>query len=370
MESVPHLDLSDRELVGPDLTLFERAEKSGRVEKWIKKLGQVLPNQEIFSVDARAVLTSRAGQEQARVIACRCFRGAYWSLTIRRRGDSPKNSSVVSIRSNYEPNTGENPEYFTSFSKMCCELDKVTLSSPQRTGLLAVTGSTASGKSEIARGLIHMWMERAAKEAKGRKPHLITFEDPIEKYYVRESQSLTNGQPPDFDYTPREKGVDAGNLKSVLRDALRQTPTLVFVGEIRDPEEWIEVVAFAGTGHSIVATAHAGSLAEAWGKILAAVKAYDAPGRSDVADRVLAIVHLKRLPTGPYEGAFPALWRYTIPGAKALMADGRRALVPHRGTSSAGQSSFGRVWFTEQIGGRKLNRNLREAAFASDLEGL
>ena len=84
MDVLPTLEL-DKELVGPDLNVFEAAE-SGRVEDLIKQVQQRQPALGQYSIDCHAELRSKSGKEPVRVIACRCFRGACWSLTIDPSG--------------------------------------------------------------------------------------------------------------------------------------------------------------------------------------------------------------------------------------------------------------------------------------------
>jgi hypothetical protein len=303
------------------------------------------------------------------MVACRCFREKKWSVTVRL--EKPLSQNLAVPKQAPQPQAS-NFKCDKPQSDFLCSLGQTlktilnAIPPEPRTGVIVVTGATASGKSEIARGIIDERMQRA-RSSSGRRPHLITFEDPIEKFYVKNDNEA---QPNDFDNTPREKRVDAPDLSSVFRDALRQTPTLVFVGEIRESKEWADVIDFASTGHSVIATAHAGSLAEAWGKILSAVGARSPAQRSDVADRVLAIVHLRSLPG--IKGSIPALWRYTAAGAKALMADGRGSLVPLRSAGPLDEvrhSSFGRAWFIESLDLDPGSKELK-AAFRSDLEGL
>lgn len=95
------------------------------------------------------------------------------------------------------------------------------------------------------------------------------------------------------DYTPREKGKDAMSIKEAVMNALRQTPKVLFVGETREIGDWSRLLDFAGTGHLVVTTAHAGSLVEAMANLLRAVEARRPTKRSEVADRTLALIHLR-----------------------------------------------------------------------------
>jgi len=337
-----------------DFTIYLDASSDGQIEEILSGLQPKKNAESTYSVDCSVQLECEDGlsNKVARIIACRCFGGKKWSVTIRGGGNVGPSVDRATLGSNFKAPSDYPDEFLCSLSILCEALyHQIFLEQGKRTGLIVVTGATASGKSEITRGLIELRMQEAARAHQEnpktiRRPHLITFEDPIEKFYVSDNHLA---QPPKFDYTPREKDVDALSVKLVFRDALRQTPTLVFVGEIRDPREWSDVLDFASTGHSVIATAHAGSLAESWGKILTAAKVSTAAGRSDVADRILGIVHLRSFAEAGLRCVLPALWRYTASGAMALMADGRSSLLPLRDVPPKEESSFGRVWFKNEI---------------------
>ncbi|MFO0847835.1 MAG: ATPase, T2SS/T4P/T4SS family [Gemmataceae bacterium] len=243
-------------------------------------------------------------------------------------------------------------------------------------GLVVLTGATDSSKSLIARGLIDLVLQDA-KYAARRTPHLVTFEDPIEEYYAGlvDEKSLKCWRervmykvvkaasiPPvlmahylGVDYTPREKGVDVHDLRQGFADALRQTPTVFYVGEIRDAADWPQVLEFAGTGHLVVTTAHAGSLLEALTKLLTATKATTPAARRQCASKLLAVVHLKPLGQPKDAGQddrrllLPAVWRRT-PAGLAGLTGGLGAVVqtfPDPSRAASGESCLGRRHFLE-----------------------
>jgi hypothetical protein len=240
-------------------------------------------------------------------------------------------------------------------------------------GLVVITGTTGSGKSTIVRGLIDLYLRNPSNIERWydreRVPHLVTYEDPIESLlYTQPETDLDRRW---LDYTPRQKKVDVKDLRNAIACALRQTPAAFYVGEVRDINEWMQLLEFAGTGHLIFTTAHAGSLVEAMGKIFGATRAMSAARRAIVADRLLALVHLRldriaapwTLPNGivrPFAKnvAIPALWHRTVNGAMALMAEGQSSLLPHTVLLEhlpdgrvlyEPQSCFGRTWFAERL---------------------
>lgn len=154
------------------------------------------------------------------------------------------------------------------------------------------------------------------------------------------------------DYTPRQKKDDALSLQQALRDALRQTPKVFFVGETRKKKDWQELIDFAGTGHLVITTAHAGSLLDAMHKIFLATEAKTPTDRSEVASRLLAIVHLKRTEVTGYQYGVlvPALWRRVPRGVNALTAEGLASVLPHSDSDGNNPSScLGRKYFVERL---------------------
>src|SRR3970040_893790 len=109
-------------------------------------------------------------------------------------------------------------------------------------GLVLVVGGTGSGKSTSLAAMI----DYGNSTSKG---HIITVEDPVE--YVHQSkQSLI---------THRERGVDTHSWHHALKNARRQAPDVILVGEIRDAETMEHAIAFAETGHLCLGTLHANS---------------------------------------------------------------------------------------------------------------
>jgi hypothetical protein len=261
-------------------------------------------------------------------------------------------------------------------------------------GLLVITGSTYCAKSEIARGLIYLhlqeqkkaYLEEKSKGRKTRRPHLVTFEDPIEQRYLNATElhgPTANGVDitlTRIDYTPRQKDTDVDVLRTALRDALRQTPKVFFVAETRNKREWELLLDFAATGHLIVTTAHAGSLVESMHKIFEARDVSTAADRSEIANKLLGVVHLRN---GAVEiddenttnVLFPAVWHQTPRGIAALTSDGLASLLPHRPGDVRDDvpSCVGRRWFIEQlitsVNGRKPNpENVLEKIFGENFE--
>ncbi len=121
----------------------------------------------------------------------------------------------------------------------------------EKRGLLLVTGATGSGKSTtIAAMLDH----RNAMQA----GHILTLEDPIE-FLFKNKRSIVN---------QREIGNDAFSLEIALRNAMRQAPDCIFIGEIRDRETMAAALTYAQSGHLVVATLHANNSYHALTRII------------------------------------------------------------------------------------------------------
>lgn len=144
----------------------------------------------------------------------------------------------------------------------------------EKRGLVLVVGATGSGKSTtIAAMLDH---RNALKSG-----HILTLEDPIEFLFTNK-KSIVN---------QREIGTDAENLSIALRNALRQAPDCILIGEIRDKETMSDALAYAQSGHLVVATLHANNSYQALTRIINFYPLETRPSLlSDLAVTIKAIV--------------------------------------------------------------------------------
>jgi twitching motility protein PilT len=118
-------------------------------------------------------------------------------------------------------------------------------------GLVLVTGPTGSGKSTTLAALI--------RYITGRRPvHVITIEDPMEFLFTDDVASVSQ----------REVGTDTGAFSEALRNAMRQDPDVIMVGEMRDPETVSTVITAAETGHLVFSTLHTNSATQTVDRIL------------------------------------------------------------------------------------------------------
>jgi twitching motility protein PilU len=118
-------------------------------------------------------------------------------------------------------------------------------------GLVIVVGGTGTGKSTTLAAMI-------GYRNQNTRGHIITIEDPIE--YVHTHQGCV--------VTQREVGVDTDNWGPALKNALRQAPDVIMIGEIRDRDTMEYGIQFAETGHLCLATLHANSANQALDRII------------------------------------------------------------------------------------------------------
>jgi Tfp pilus assembly pilus retraction ATPase PilT len=292
--------------------------------------------------------------------------------------DEARSSSLSAVRPDKET-------FLNEVFGLCNILYKILFptNSSHPSGLIAVTGATDSSKSLITRGLIFLFLRAAAKEAlktRKRKPHLITFEDPIEQYYIKSPHTHIAPALNDLkeflqalylDYTPREKDSDATTLREVLKNALRQTPAVLFVGETREEQDWKDLLEFAGSGHLVITTSHAGSVVEAMSGIFRDTKTETAAQRSEISRRILGIINIrsdsfqsipKQVDTAQsangtegilqVRALLPAVWKRTSQSMNNLIADGLASLVPQLSLPNIGY--YSRTYFAHELTKTKM----------------
>lgn len=116
----------------------------------------------------------------------------------------------------------------------------------RKAGLILITGPTGSGKSTSMASLLD-WLNNHLSK------HVITIEDPIE-YLFQDNACL---------FSQREVGMDTESYLLGLRQALRQSPDIIMLGEIRDASTANTTLQACETGHLVVATLHSSSAVEA-----------------------------------------------------------------------------------------------------------
>ena len=118
-------------------------------------------------------------------------------------------------------------------------------------GLVLAVGSTGSGKSTTLASMI----DHRNSNTSG---HILTIEDPIE-YLHHHKKSIVN---------QREVGFDTHSFHDALKNAMREAPDVIMIGEIRDSETMEAAIAFSETGHLCLATLHSNNADQALERIL------------------------------------------------------------------------------------------------------
>jgi twitching motility protein PilT len=145
-------------------------------------------------------------------------------------------------------------------------------------GLVLLTGPTGQGKSTTARALIQEINET-------QSVRIVTIEDPIE--YVFE--------PCLSQFEQREVGIDTDSFAHGIRNAMRQDPNVIFVGEIRDAESIHAALQASETGHLVLTTLHADTVAQAIGRIREFYPSSEQPNISSLLARNLHTIVCQRL---------------------------------------------------------------------------
>ncbi len=158
-------------------------------------------------------------------------------------------------------------------------------------GLVLITGPTGSGKSTSLAALIRYITTH-------RPVHVITIEDPMEFLFTDDMASISQ----------REVGTDTGAFSEALRNAMRQDPDVIMVGEMRDPETVSTVITAAETGHLVFSTLHTNSATQTIDRILDTFPS-DQQGqvRAQLAQILKGVVSMKLVERADGEGRVAAL---------------------------------------------------------------
>ena len=121
----------------------------------------------------------------------------------------------------------------------------------KKRGLILMVGGTGSGKSTTLAAMISLRNTNSMG-------HILTIEDPIE--FIHEDASCLVNQ--------REIGIDSLTYAAALRAAMRESPDVVMIGEIRDLVTMEAVLELCNTGHLVVSTLHSNNANQALDRIV------------------------------------------------------------------------------------------------------
>jgi twitching motility protein PilU len=121
----------------------------------------------------------------------------------------------------------------------------------EKRGLILVVGATGSGKSTTLASMLDYRNSVAAG-------HILTIEDPVEYVFI----------PKKSIFNQREVGNDTRSFHDALRNAMRQAPDCILIGEIRDLETMRMALTYALSGHLCLATLHANNAYQAMNRVI------------------------------------------------------------------------------------------------------
>jgi twitching motility protein PilT len=161
----------------------------------------------------------------------------------------------------------------------------------RRQGLVLVTGPTGCGKTSTLAAMIDLINTR-------RRAHIVTIEDPVEYQHTNRSSIVEQ----------IEVGHDTPDFVNSLRSILRQTPDVILVGEMRDPETMATVLTAAETGHLVFSTLHTNDAPQSISRILDSFPAaYQPQMRQQLSLALLGVIAQQLVPAADGINRYPAL---------------------------------------------------------------
>ena len=196
----------------------------------------------------------------------------------------------------------------------------------EKRGLIIVCGVTASGKSTSLASIVDYRNQHIGG-------HIITIEDPIEFYHDHKRAIITQ----------REVGIDTNSYGVALRNALRQKPDVILVGEIRETDVMEQALTASETGHLCLATLHANNSSQAIDRIINLFpEERHLQARSALASNLRAIVaqRLVRSVDGGLVVAIEVLLNEALIKELIMKGDGPRIKEVMANNSAAGMVVF------------------------------
>lgn len=160
----------------------------------------------------------------------------------------------------------------------------------RKRGLVLVTGIAGSGKSTTLAAMIEHMNQNAER-------HVITLEDPIEVLFTEKRCVISQ----------REVGIDCDSFHEGLRHALRQSPDVIQIGEMRDRETVSAALDAAETGHLVMSTLHTVNAAQTIDRVLGFFPAEQhSQVRSRLSDNLACVLSQRLVPRASGKGMVPA----------------------------------------------------------------
>jgi twitching motility protein PilT len=184
------------------------------------------------------------------------------------------------------------------------DLTKISM---RKRGLILVTGIAGSGKSTTLAAMIQHMNENAER-------HVVTLEDPVEVLFTEQRCVISQ----------REVGIDCGSFHEGLRHALRQSPDVILIGEMRDRETVGAALDAAETGHLVMSTLHTVNAAQTLDRILGFFPAEQhSQVRTRLSDNLAGVLSQRLIPRASGKGMVPAFELLTqTPRVRELIEKG------------------------------------------------
>ncbi|MCX7044591.1 MAG: PilT/PilU family type 4a pilus ATPase [Candidatus Sumerlaeota bacterium] len=180
-------------------------------------------------------------------------------------------------------------------------------------GLVLVTGTTGSGKSTTLAAIVNYINRR-------RPCHIVTIEDPIE-FTFEDDRAIVS---------QREVGSDTVSFREALRRVLRQSPDVIFIGEMRDVETIETAIAAAETGHLVLSTLHTMDAAQTIERIINYFPTHlHQQIRMELSLTLKGVISQRLLPRASGRGRIPAVEvMVATPTVAKLLFEGKTLELP------------------------------------------
>lgn len=182
----------------------------------------------------------------------------------------------------------------------------------RKRGLVLVTGVAGSGKSTTLAGMIQHLNQTMPR-------HVITLEDPVEILHKEDRCVISQ----------RELGTDFESFQGGLSEALRQSPDVILIGEMRDAETVAAALDAAETGHLVLSTLHTVNAARTLDRVLSFFPARQhAQICMRLSDNMAGILSQRLVPRRGVPGMIPAVELLTsVPRVKDILLEGDTVAV-------------------------------------------